>query len=337
MKVYIDEKKNYYKANMHSHSTYSDGKLTPEEMKREYMERGYSVIAFTDHEHIVNNSHLSDEKFLALTSFEMSVAEKHVKWDSVTRQFIRCVHMNFYATTQDNDITICTNRNNDKWGNEELRNGLKYDERGDMRVYSPEAIKKIVDYAHECGFLVCYNHPVWSLENAADYMNYGDFDFVEIFNTGCEKTGLPSYETIFDEMLKRGKNVACIAADDNHNFKSFSSPYCDSFGGWIVINADDLKYETIIEALKNRNFYASTGPEIYSLTREGNVIKVKTSAARKLTKQTEGRQAQVIFAEPGESLTEATFSVHDNEKLFRITVEDEQGRHAYSQAYAAQD
>ena len=337
MKVYLDEQKSFYKANMHSHSTHSDGKLSPEEMKREYMKRGYSIIAFTDHEHIVNNSHLTDENFLAISSFEMSVSDRTVPWGPVSRQFVRVVHLNFYATTPDNDVTICTNRKSDKWGSEELRATLKYDECGEMRVYTPDAIKKIVDKAHESGFLVCYNHPVWSLENACDYMNYGDLDFVEIFNTGCDRAGLSSYETIFDEMIKRGKNVACIAADDNHNYKRLDSPYSDSFGGWIMINADELKYETIIEALKNHNFYASCGPEIYSLKRDGNKIMVKTSAARRILKETEGRQAQVIYAEPGTPLTEATFTVNDNEKVFRITVEDECGRRAYSQAYDAND
>ena len=100
-----------------------------------------------------------------------------------------------------------------------------------------------------------------------------------------------------------------------------------------MINTDELKYEKVIEALKNRNFYASTGPEIYSITREGDEVTVKTSAARRILKATEGRQAQVIIAEPGTSLTEAKFTIKDNEKLFRITVEDESGRRAYSQPY----
>lgn len=337
MKVYLDNAKSFYKANMHCHTTNSDGKATPEEIKAEYMKRGYSVVAYTDHELIVNNSKLSDENFLAITSFEMSVSEGSVPWNSYNRQFIRLVHMNFYATTPDNDLTICTSRERVKWGTEELRATLKFDGRHDMRVYNPEGIRKIVDYAHENGFLVCYNHPVWSLENATDFLNYGDLDFVEVFNTGCYKTGHCNYEEIFDVMIKGGKRVACIAADDNHNYDGFEHYKSDSFGGWIMINADELKYETIIEALKNHNFYASCGPEIYSLTRDGDRVTVKTSPARRISKQTEGRQAQAIIAEPGTLITEASFAVNDNEKVFRITVEDEHGYKAYSQAYPAHD
>ena len=40
---------NFYKANLHCHSTVSDGALTPEALKELYTKNGYSVIAFTDH------------------------------------------------------------------------------------------------------------------------------------------------------------------------------------------------------------------------------------------------------------------------------------------------
>ena len=40
---------NFHKANLHCHSTVSDGALTPEALKELYTKNGYSVIAFTDH------------------------------------------------------------------------------------------------------------------------------------------------------------------------------------------------------------------------------------------------------------------------------------------------
>lgn len=51
MKKYLLPKSgSFYKANLHCHSTVSDGKLTPEELKKIYKEKGYSVIAYTDHD-----------------------------------------------------------------------------------------------------------------------------------------------------------------------------------------------------------------------------------------------------------------------------------------------
>ena len=66
--ILFGNKKSFYKANLHTHSDYSDGKYSVEELKNAYKEHGYSVVAFTDHEHLIDNSRLNDENFLAITS-----------------------------------------------------------------------------------------------------------------------------------------------------------------------------------------------------------------------------------------------------------------------------
>ena len=44
IKVFISKDKKQFKANLHCHSTISDGKLTPEELKEAYKAQGYSVL-----------------------------------------------------------------------------------------------------------------------------------------------------------------------------------------------------------------------------------------------------------------------------------------------------
>ena len=56
----------FYKANLHAHTTVSDGLMTPLELKEAYRKEGYSVVAFTDHDVMVDHSELSDGEFLAL-------------------------------------------------------------------------------------------------------------------------------------------------------------------------------------------------------------------------------------------------------------------------------
>ena len=67
----------WYKANLHCHSTISDGKLTPEELKKVYTEKGYSIIAYTDHNVMLDHSDLNDENFLALVGYELDVSEPY--------------------------------------------------------------------------------------------------------------------------------------------------------------------------------------------------------------------------------------------------------------------
>ena len=52
---------NFYKANLHCHTTISDGRKTPEEVRRIYKEQGYSVVAFTDHDVFIPHPELAED------------------------------------------------------------------------------------------------------------------------------------------------------------------------------------------------------------------------------------------------------------------------------------
>jgi len=64
--------KEYFKAALHSHSTFSDGKLTPEESKAEYKRQGYKILCITDHNINVAHPELNEPDFLMLTGFELN-------------------------------------------------------------------------------------------------------------------------------------------------------------------------------------------------------------------------------------------------------------------------
>lgn len=329
MKLLTSEKR-FFKANMHCHSVYSDGRLTVEQIKEEYQKRGYSIVAFTDHEHIIDNSRLSDENFLAITATELTFKEKPTVSTSVDKEMKVC-HMNFYAIDPHNDVTPCYDARYDHYCNEEARSLIKFD-RPYEKQYSIEEINKVIKIAKEKGFLVCYNHPTWSMEDATQYLGYENLLAVEIYNNGCRDIG-NNDEKVFSDMLRAGKKVFCFASDDNHNKLPFSSPYCDSFGGWITINAEKLEYGEIIDALKRGNFYASTGPEIYSLETDGNTVKAKFGKCKKAVLLTKGRRTEDLYANDGEYIEECTFSLKETDGFFRLRITDERGKSAYTQPY----
>lgn len=66
-----DENAVWLKGNLHSHSVFSDGKLTPEEMKAAYKGHGYDFLAVTDHDVYTDTRHLSDETFTMIQGFEL--------------------------------------------------------------------------------------------------------------------------------------------------------------------------------------------------------------------------------------------------------------------------
>ena len=72
MKKYLlPESGAFFKANLHCHTTFSDGNMTPQDVKDEYTANGYSIVAFTDHDVLIPHPELNDENFLALNGFEI--------------------------------------------------------------------------------------------------------------------------------------------------------------------------------------------------------------------------------------------------------------------------
>ncbi len=330
MEVLIGKNKKLFKANLHCHSTKSDGRASVERLKEEYMKRGYSIIAFTDHDAVHSNAHLTDGDFLAITSAELSVKEDATQSTHFAHK-MKCAHLNFYALEENNLVTPCYNSLFDKYKNEwsgEVIHEGEYE-----RVYSPECINDMIRIGHERGFLISLNHPSWSLQDASDYLKYEGLDFIEIVNGSCVNCGHDDDEHVLDEIVRSGRHIFCTAADDNHNADGFEGPKADSFLGFTMIDSPSLEYCAVMTALKNGDFYASEGPIIHSLTRDGKKVNVKCSEADRIFMSTDSRIRRRKLTREGESLTEATFELSEGYDYFRIVVVDKRGKKAFSQFY----
>lgn len=76
-KYFLPENGSFYKANLHCHSTFSDGKYTPEELKEMYKSLEYSVLAITDHEGLFHHTELDDKDFLTIAGLARNCQRKH--------------------------------------------------------------------------------------------------------------------------------------------------------------------------------------------------------------------------------------------------------------------
>ena len=331
MKKYLLPKDgNFYKANLHCHTTVSDGKLTPEELKEHYKAEGYSVVAYTDHNALVPHPELRDESFLPLNGYEADFNDRSAKsWSTM-----KTCHICVIALDPDNLTHFAYHRT--RYTKDSNRDKVKFDESAPdfERSYTPECINSFIKMAKDAGFFVTYNHPTWSLEGYADYSKLCGLDAMEIFNTGCVKMGFTEYNPrVYDDLLRLGNRIGCLATDDNHNDYPFTSPYCDSFGGYTMIKADKLEYKAITDALVKGNYYASCGPRIESLFFEDGKITVKTSPCKKIAIDCASRATKVALPEGDALLTEATFRVSPEDGYARVTLYDEAGNTANTRAY----
>ena len=326
MKKYlISPEGKFYKANLHCHTTISDGRMTPEEVKAYYKERGYSVVAFTDHCIMLPHPELNDDSFIALNGYENEqlINQK----EPVVRR--KDCHVCYIALKQDN-VTMPYYSPKSIWGNGKLyKEQVKFntDETFETWGYNADITNRCMKLAREAGFFVTYNHPGWSAEHYEDYSKYTGMNAMEIFNYGSWEAGYPDYVPhVYDEFLRSGKRIYAIATDDNHSVRN-------SCGGWTMIKAPKFEYEAITDALVRGDFYASFGPEIHELWIEGNEVHVTCSDAKRVICSFPDRRCLMANKEDGQPVTEAVCTVDKADGYFRITVVDENDRCADTNAY----
>lgn len=311
----LPEEGNMYKANLHCHTVLSDGHLTSEEVKAAYMEQGYQIVAFTDHRMYQWHKNLCDADFLTLAAMEVDINEHFKVSGDFSR--VKTYHINLYDAIPEQFV-------------EEKQKDLLPERRYHDTDYINDYIVKMKEY----GFFACYNHPYWSLQNYDDYKNLRGFWGMEIYNHGCEHDGLYGFNPqSYDEMLRLGNRLFCVATDDNHNQLPFGNPLCDSFGGFVMVKAQSLTYEAVIRALLHGEFYSSMGPEIYSMSVKDDVLEIETSPVEKIYVMMSGRNCYKKVAEPGKTVTNAVFELDGTEEYIRIQIRDGQGRYACSNAY----
>ncbi len=325
-KILLDSNKNFYKANLHCHSTKSDGKMTVEEIKEHYKKNGYSIVAYTDHEHLLDNSYLNDDDFLAITSCEVAIKE-FPELSTLVKTDMKVAHLNFLARDPKNIDTPCYNSVYDHfvkdWFKDEIVHTCgEYD-----RVLTHEGISEMVKIANEKGFLVTYNHPNWSLQNASDYIGYKGLWAVEVYNHESCCSGRIEYDIhSYENFLRAGERIACVAADDNHSMRS-------TCGGWVMINADSLDYDTIFDAMEKHNLYASFGPEIKELYVEGDTAYLTFSKGEFALMSTLGRRVKKEMAQNPDGENKVSFKILPTDGCIRFDVVDDHNRRAHTCAY----
>lgn len=321
----LDETKNRYKANLHCHSTVSDGEMTPEKLKQRYMSQGYSIVAYTDHEILVPHPELNDSNFLALPGYEMQTFG-----DMELPKLMRRVnHMNFFPKDPENRrMPFFTRDDVMQLDRPPCLDDIEFDGDGnEKKEYSAAGLNRLIAKANKAGFLVSYNHPTWSKEDAGIYTNLKGLFAMEIYNHDSAVTGYDAYcPYVYEEMLRSGQHIGCIATDDTHSAR-------DLFGGYTVILADSLAHANIISALEKGDYYASRGPEIKRLWCEDGVFNIECSPAKMIVASNSGRRRRSILCDENATLTFAQFPIQENDLYIRFTVTDAQGRTANTRAY----
>lgn len=327
--ILIDRSFNQYKTNLHCHTVYSDGKCTPQEIKDLYRKNGYSAVAYTDHDIFVAHDELADDGFVPLHGYEIEVTEKGSDFS-----LLKTCHICMVALDENIRTPVCLHHRKYMFsGALEHFDEMAPFEGDYEREYTPECINDIIYQAKKAGFFVTYNHPVWSLENYPNYSQYKGMDAMEMFNYLSIVGGFEDCNhQVYDDMLRLGLDIGCTGNDDNHNDDP-ENISLDSCGAWTMINAPELTYASVAEALKDGRYYASMGPSVQSLYVEDGTVYAETSDAVGIGFSTGTRHTARENAPSGSYINKASFRLRETDGYFRVTVEDDRGKRAYTRGY----
>ena len=332
MKHLLPQVPKYFKTNLHTHTNISDGKMTPEEMISRYKEAGYSVLCLSDHNVIADHSDKTTEDFLLLTGMEVNINDDGYKPTSGFWGYT--YHLNLIAKDPHNlwqPVNVIRKR----------ATAAPYEDLAQCenmpKVYDVDAINAIIAKANEKGFLVMYNHPVWSRQSYPEYTALRGLWAMEMRNTSSIRAGYnENNHQVYMDMLAQGMRLFPTGTDDAHSEKSL-------FGAWIMVGAEKLDYATVIEALEKGDFYMSCGPEIHSLSLEDGFLEISCSDAQEIIVETHARSARREAAQPGSVLNSARIDltkffewakeVPKDNAYFRVTVIGPDGSYAATRAY----
>ncbi len=238
-----------YKLNLHTHSKVSDGNFTPAELKKLYMERGYSAVAFTDHRKCVPHTELTDENFVALTGVEVDLSYR-----DETGNVRKVVHLNALARNPKTERTY------------------------EAMELSVEKVNDTIKALKDDDFIVTMNHPVWSDMSTEDILNMKGYDCMEVFNSiGVTFNNYADDSVYYEYFLRAGGRAVPIAADDCHRIFEDGTPFVEYFCGFNVVKTETLTYDSIINAIESGATYASTGPMFENIWLEGDILHVECS------------------------------------------------------------
>jgi len=290
----------FWRGNLHTHSTRSDGVLDPEEVCRRYRREGYDFLALTDH-------------FVGQYGYPIV--------DTVP------FRTNSFTTILGAELHSGAMANGELW--HILAVGLPADfAPSNTPSFRPvpdqESGAEIAARAVAAGAFVAIAHPQWSGLTLADARGIGAAHAVEIYNHGCaEGCDRPDGFAIADLLMSEGRRLTLVATDDAH----FSEP--DHFGGWVMVKAEANEPEALLAALKAGHFYSSQGPDLHDVRITDEAVEVECSSVRSIIVQGSGTAAKAVH---GLSLNGASIPLERfrNSPFVRVSVIDHSGRRAWS-------
>ena len=276
------------KGALHTHTTRSDGEMTPEQLLAEYKKLQYDFVALTDHRKY--NKENFGSSLIIVPGMELDVV---------------------FAGTRGNGRhvihSVCL-------GPADGGDFAQDEHFPSFDIERPEDFQPTLDEMHRRGCLTMYCHPRWSHTPVHEYMGLSGNFAMELFNTGTalendiDTDNSLDWETVMDS----GNRLFGTAVDDCH------TP--DQVGcGYVLVNAE-RNVQSILDALAAGNFYASCGPEIFDFRIEGDQAVLCCGPADRVSFSCNLMPQTLVPADSAKPVNEARMTIPHYAKYVRAAV-----------------
>ncbi|MCR9198802.1 MAG: hypothetical protein NXI04_09175 [Planctomycetaceae bacterium] len=326
----------WFRGNMHTHSLWSDGDDYPEMIARWYRDRGYQFLVFTDHNVLhtgerwidVNRNRAGQpalDKLRAAfgdwTQTREVDGRQEVRLKTFDEVFERLATPGEFLLIQGEEIT-------DRFKNAPIHlcatnlSELLPPMHGEsVQDVMQQNINAAVARRERTGqkTLVHLNHPNfgWAV-TAEQLMHVVGENFFEVYN------GHPSVRNLGDATHASTERMWDIintwrlakldlpflyglATDDGHNYHRQQSGKGSQPGrGWVVVLAEKLDPDSLVDALEAGHFYSSSGVELQSVRFESGRLSV-------MVKPAEGVDYTIQFIGTKKDFDDTTTPASDDE------------------------
>lgn len=329
----------WFRGNTHTHTR--DVDANGDQVSQWYRSHGYDFVVITDHEFLtdvapLNAAHGDNGKFLLISGQEIT----QIVADAAHPDKLRHAHVNGIGTRAV-VMPLSTPGKGSSW-NPILATGSTM----------TQAYTRNFAEVRAAGGMPQVNHPnyQWSVR-LDDLLPLSGPFLMEVWNGyptannlgGADGAGRvsPSSEGLWDSLLTRGKVVWAVASDDSHDYTRFDNREVSFPGkGWIVVRAPQLTADAILKAVREGDFYASTGVTLAELDASPKemaiVIKMPPDPAgsfipaTRFTTRFIGAGGKVLAEVHG---LEPRYRMRGDEGYVRASIVDSDGRKAWTQPY----
>jgi hypothetical protein len=282
----------FYKGNLHTHSSASDGARSPADVCELYREAGYDFLALTDH---------------FLPRYGFPVVD--------TRPFRR----DGFTTILGAELHAPATAAGETW--HLLAVGLPLD-------FTPptaeETAPALAARSLAAGAFLAIPHPAWYALTADDAMTIAGAHAVEVYNhTSAVRTARGDGMYLLDQLLTRGLSVQACAADDAHLHSD------DAFGAWVMVKAIANEPDALLDSLKAGRYYSTQGPLIEEIEWGAETVTVRCTPAAAVMVLGRGSCAEQSL-KAGQTCASLPLKRLRPGGFARIVVIDGDGRRAWS-------